>query len=211
MQLIRITLSQPGYFAFTAARSLNDQASKALSLLLEQAFGDLAPAVHTRGANGQEILAYGLGGAESLRARLQEAPGDAQAAIADIATRPMPETVAAGRKLAFRLMTIPVARRRGAEIDAFRAARDATREDAYAGWLASRLDGANLEEARLTGFRIADLAIQATSSAKPARKPIAVIEGVLTIEDWSAFRRCLARGLGRHAKHGYGMLLIAAA
>lgn len=128
---------------------------------------------------------------------------------------------------------------RAGEIDAFVAACEragavedgnppASREAVYRDWLARRLDGAaTLERSNLTLLRRAttrrrrhakpgapDGADGAPVRDKPAltqtEGPDAVIAGTLVIADPAAFSHLLARGVGRHAAFGYGMLLLSA-
>ena len=101
----------------------------------------------------------------------------------------------------------------GRDPDAVRAATEAspTREEAYVGWLAKRLAGAvALEDAALRQF--GRTRTRRSSHGEPGRKnvegPDALIAGTLAITDPAAFSALIARGVGRHAAFGYGMLLL---
>lgn len=97
---------------------------------------------------------------------------------------------------------------------AVRAAMEAspTREATYLGWLSKRLtDAAALEDdAGLRHFR--RTRTRRSSHGKAGRKsaegPDALIAGTLTVTDSAAFAALLARGVGRHAAFGFGMLLL---
>ncbi len=116
---------------------------------------------------------------------------------------------------------------RGAsEVDAHVAARERVertggdpatvdRATVYIDWLATRFaDVATLDHADLTLFRVSRT-LRSTHAApgggprtKRVEGPDAVIGGTLTVTDPVAFATLLARGIGRHAGFGYGMLLL---
>jgi CRISPR system Cascade subunit CasE len=110
---------------------------------------------------------------------------------------------------------------RAGEVDAWVAARTRpggdpalTREAAYTDWLMTRLKpAAALERAELTLAR--RVRTRRSTHGKPGRAgvegPEAVIAGVLAIRDPAAFAQALARGVGRHAAFGFGMLLLSPA
>lgn len=107
---------------------------------------------------------------------------------------------------------------RAGEVDAWLAARtkeggdpDLTRDAAYAAWLGERLAGAaSLEAVELVQFRRVRARRSTHGRAGRGRVegPDAVLAGTLVVGDPDAFARVLARGLGRHAAFGYGMLLL---
>ncbi|WP_298091805.1 type I-E CRISPR-associated protein Cas6/Cse3/CasE [uncultured Sphingomonas sp.] len=94
-------------------------------------------------------------------------------------------------------------------------AREVDREAVYIEWLARRLEGvATLDSAGLRQFR-RSRARRSTHRPGGARTravegPDAVMGGTLTIVDPQGFAELLARGVGRHAAFGYGMLLLSA-
>jgi len=111
------------------------------------------------------------------------------------------------------------------EIDAHTAARERAeragddpdlvdREAVYLDWLAGRLAGAaTLDHADLRLFR-RTRTLRNTHRSEGRRNhrvegPDALIGGTLTITDPTAFGALLARGIGRHAGFGYGMVLLA--
>ena len=111
------------------------------------------------------------------------------------------------------------------EIDANHAARERVahaggdpdmvdRAAVYIDWLAKRLgDAATLDHADLRHFR-RTRTLRNTHRSEGRRThrvegPDALIGGTLTVTDPTAFGTLLAKGIGRHAGFGYGMLLLA--
>lgn len=116
--------------------------------------------------------------------------------------------------------------RRAGEIDAFVAACERAvaehgdtatvdRETVYLDWLGTRLArAATLDAASVRLFRRSRTR-RSTHRSDGARTravegPDVVIGGTLTVTDADAFADLLARGVGRHAGFGYGMLLLSA-
>lgn len=111
------------------------------------------------------------------------------------------------------------------EIDAHTAARERAeragddpdlvdRSAVYLDWLATRLAGAaTLDHADLRHFR-RTRTLRNTHRSEGRRThrvegPDALIGGTLTVTDPAAFAALLAKGIGRHAGFGYGMVLLA--
>lgn len=95
--------------------------------------------------------------------------------------------------------------RTGGDVDAAQVCRD---------WLAKRLEGA----ASLATFSLLDYVAQPVlrsthGPAGPKTFPgsTAVMTGTLVVEDPASFAALLAKGVGRHAAFGYGLMLIAPA
>lgn len=87
------------------------------------------------------------------------------------------------------------------------------RDVVYRAWLEQRLlPAAALDRLRLVSHRrIETVRAAGTSGARPRRRfegPETVVEGVLEVADPAAFAALLARGVGRHAAFGFGMLLL---
>lgn len=156
--------------------------------------------------------------------------------LAQLRSQPRPDTAwHVGQRLGFDLRIRPVVRlasplsmgsetfRKGAEVDAYLAhvARQSEhavghrvqdqpadgRDAVYLNWLCKRLDGR------------AELDLPLTRVIRHERRPIVrkghrsdgpdtTVHGTLTVTDPAAFATCLARGLGRHAAYGYGMLML---
>lgn len=155
-----------------------------------------------------------------------------------LAGKAMPGDWKTGRRLAFDVRVRPVRRllkplapagpgapgkpfAAKAEIDAFLV--DATRlypggppeggesplrrEDVYRNWLSHRLTGA--AELLVPATRLVSFERRRVRRGGSATEgPDATFHGELTVADPEAFARLLARGVGRHAAYGYGMLLL---
>lgn len=144
--------------------------------------------------------------------------------------RQMPAFMA-GQRLGFRTRICPIVRtrntgeaatttdahdrRRHRELDAFVHATLSVppetrlqRGDIYRQWLQRQLQRTNactVEDAQLAEFGLDTM--RRRGNARLVR-PNAVLEGTLSIADPDAFRRLLARGIGRHRAFGFGMLLL---
>jgi len=117
---------------------------------------------------------------------------------------------------------------RAGEVDAFVAACERAGEDVpvdreavYLDWLGRRIEGAaTLEAAELHLLRRSRTrrSLHAKAGGPAAGKPRTrltegpdvVLAGTLAVADAGAFAALLARGVGRHAAFGYGMLLLSA-
>lgn len=184
------------------------------------------------------LLAYSARGGVALREHADTYAEPAPHAACDwegFAAKPVPH-LAAGFRLGFDLRACPVVRlaaqlevtdregkprvyRAGHEIDAWVHARfmahsreEVDRETAYGAWLRDRLGAAaEVESVRLHTFRRLRLVRRDHSSERRAavlERPEAVLRGTLAVRDAAAFRRLLARGVGRHCAFGFGMLLL---
>lgn len=98
------------------------------------------------------------------------------------------------------------------------------REPVYLDWLARQIDAAAAIDAtevrqfrRVRSRRARHVSTTPTGGGEPPAAPLgraqvegpdALMAGTLTIRDSAAFAALLARGVGRHAAFGYGMLLL---
>lgn len=143
------------------------------------------------------------------------------------ASKAMPASFT-GRRLCFETRVTPVVRasrgagveREGTEVDAFlhACARagdgvDVSREDVYRDWFLARANGqgALVRSVRVDGFTLAKFTRRDHGEERKSRslvRPDVTVSGELTVEDDVAFRRWLARGVGRHRAFGFGMLLL---
>lgn len=198
---------------------------------LNAAFGDRAPkpwrlfADHRRPTR---ILGYAPYDAKMLRARLTEFADPSVHAVckdpdADILSRTMPQWQT-GRRLRFEVQCCPVGRKAGSgvEKDLFLIKVERgddgpiTRESVYCEWVRKAVEeseAAQIGQIALKGFRLVRQTRKATLDATTRRaktltRPLAIVEGELTIADPVAFSRLLARGIGRHRAFGYGMILL---
>jgi CRISPR system Cascade subunit CasE len=145
--------------------------------------------------------------------------------------KPMPAFMQGGY-FGFELRACPLRRlgrgataRAGAEIDIYQAEKLAAknpddvppRADIYAMWLKAQFaaaGGVQLLDIRMLAFRRSALMRRGREQADKSRplqrleRPDAHFGGMLQITDPGAFRRFLARGVGRHRAFGFGMLLL---
>lgn len=156
--------------------------------------------------------------------------------LAQLSSQPRPETAwHVGQRLGFDLRIRPVVRlasplsmgretfRKGAEVDAYLAhvARQPDhaaghgvqdqpcdcRDTVYLNWLRKRLDGRAELDLTLTRIIRHERRLIVRNGQR-ADGPDTTVHGTLTVTDPATFATCLARGVGRHAAYGYGMLLL---
>lgn len=193
----------------------------AIHKLLRETFGELAPQpfriIAPKGGWRGSLYGYATADASTLRAAASSYACPLQAKAlpsALIDSKLMLADWNVGRRLGFEILIRPVVRAEG-ERDAFQRLRERLedvdespgREDAYAAWLAERLErgGARLEQARLEAFSLTR--IWRAPNGGPVG-PHALMRGALTITDSARFGAALAGGIGRHKAYGYGMLLL---
>ncbi|MGO9391819.1 type I-E CRISPR-associated protein Cas6/Cse3/CasE [Rhodoblastus sp.] len=231
-QLISLPVELRSLRRWAAARGFSADEGRGLHHLLSETFGKgaLQPfrLMALPGAASGVIYAYAQSDVTALKQVAQEcALPDALAVcnLQELAGKTMPNAWREGRRLAFDLRTRPVKRLlkpagvfpKGAEVDAFlvEALREppegnpeidaVDRETVYRRWLVERLsDAARLELARMVSFER-----RAVLRGGQSREgPDVTWHGELTILDGGAFAERLAKGVGRHAAYGYGMLLL---
>lgn len=204
-----------------------------LHSLFASAFGDISPKpFHYQSRQRHlEVLAYSEVAAESLleRARLFGRPDFVQALEVGCTSKSMP-VITTGTRLGFCVNVIPTVRaqgpafRKGAEIDAWLAAKariqpdtagggsPISRETAYTEWMQAALqrqNGAQLESLRLSALRSARLSRRNRERGfNRIEQREAVFQGVMTVTDGDDFHALLKRGIGRHRAFGFGMLLL---
>ena len=231
LQMIRADVSVRDLQRWMGTRRLQDP-DHAMHCLLVEIFGDLAPRsfrfMVPRSSSRGVLYGYGNADADELRDAAGTFAEPLQMRIipsSEIACKPMPSQFQPGKRLGFEARVRPVIRkargseRAGAEMDAYQLTAESypkgemplTREEVYRQWLSDRLEqscGAVLEQeqTRLVSF-------QRVRSFRKRRGryvegPDAVLRGVLSVTDPSAFAHLLSRGVGRHRAYGYGMLLL---
>ena len=211
-------------------RTHEDDLGYALHVALRAAFADLAPrpfALVTKRGKSPELLGYTPHSADALH---DHALSFAAPEIPDViglpslAGKPMPDCFTIGRRLGFTLRARPTIRTdrdgdrtRIAERDAYReappdAADDRpTRGEVYQAWLTTRLvaGGAAVERLMLERFcRSFTLRRDKFRRLRAVEGPDASFSGMLVVNEPGRFAGLLARGVGRHANFGYGMLLL---
>ena len=230
LQLIRADVRIRDFQRWMGIKYLQDL-DHAMHCLLTECFGELAPKpfrlVVPRGATRGILYGYGASSAEALREAAGIYADPLQANILPghaINSKLMPTEWRAGKQLGFETRIRPIVRRSrnaegrpGREWDAFqveaiqypKGAMPRSREEVYREWLSNQFNrrgGVRLESAELRSF-------QRTRAVRKLRAshsegPDAVMRGILTITDATAFTALLARGIGRHRAYGYGMLLL---
>ena len=177
------------------------------------------------------VLAYSQCDARALESHAREVASPERYASIDwarLASKPMPDTWQAGRRLRFDVRACPVVRmaqagehhKKGAEVDAFvracwRAGRDVpvVREEVYRDWLTEQLvaRGARALEITIDAMRIAPIVRrdhQPARTSRMMRRPDVRFRGVLEVTDPAKFAPGLFAGIGRHRGFGFGMLLV---
>lgn len=237
LHLVSLPVDPVALAAFAVAEELSDDDSGyALHTALRRRFGSAAPQpFRLLGAEGSSTLlgyvpdaqaldeAAGLPAVDPMIDRIfPQAPQ----------CKPMPATWRRGQRLAFEVRARPLVRygararaaraaagKRGAgERDAFLAAIESApaeqhvdRELVYRQWLDGTVRGAaDLSSVRVAAMR--RLRVR-RSVHTPGETTVfegydVVFRGVLEVQEPDAFMRLLARGVGRHAAFGFGMLLL---
>ncbi len=234
--MVQLPLDQRRLYAFAAGQRLGDDDGDdgyLFHAVLAALFGVASPkpfAATSRAAGGRALLAYSSRDDHMLReaAMLQAEPDVFRIIDWDMAAaKPMPAAFVADQPLAFTVRVLPVVRvgkhhprfSPGAEVDAFLARAEADRDGPkpdrqaiYAEWLRGQFTGGGAEiiTAAVSGRRRTTLLRKAAAGGRRAMRQHTDIDmsGTLIVRDPDAFRRYLARGVGRHRAFGFGMLLL---
>lgn len=250
LHLVQLLPDGAALARFAHARRLPDgDTGYVLHRALRDAFGAAAPQpfrLLDAPSRPAKLLGYAPAGAEELRDALTLAEPDIDRVFpaGGIDSKAMPPYFEAGRQLGFELRACPLVRTKASddperqrEVDVFVHQARALppdvpleREAVYVAWLRDKLDagGAELVDARLTGFTLAPLVRRTHASPQgrteardgpprrllsaegrgAARRPDATFRGTLRVADPERFQALLARGVGRHRAFGFGMLLL---
>ncbi len=236
LQMVQIHLDLPSFHRWVGIRNLTRMGTfdegYALHCLLTESFGEWAPrpfrliAPRNKGLPRGILYGYSRSGKEVLTEAARTYSDPDQFALLNVdglRCKPMPVKWDTGRKLGFEVLVRPTIRTaRGSEIPG--AERDAylqeieksesnniamSRSEVYANWIRAqfdRLGGATIEKIELSLFQ--RVRVIRSLKSRPIEGPNAVMKGILTITNESAFNHLLARGIGRHRAYGYGMLLL---
>ena len=232
LHLASLPLDLKPFRQWAARRGFGGDEGRALHHLLVETFGRgaLRPfrLMVAPGVRGATLYAYTTSDRASLGQTARESGLPDTLAVCDparLAVKAMPESWSRGRRLAFDLRARPVRRLlkpagvfpKGAEVDAFLVAAlrrfpdgppqsdRIERESAYLQWLSERLGTA----AVVKRVRIARLERRSVQrGGKGLEGPDVTFHGELVVADAVGFAETLARGVGRHAAYGYGMLLL---
>lgn len=208
----------------------------ALHALLRAAFGEQAPQPFCYLGSERGLLAYASLESTALQELAKFAPPDVATALGIDATahspgmsaRLFPEHWAEGQMLNFEVRVRPVVRsnQSGRERDVFLQALEQlpqehhetlSREAVYRQWLDKQFTvdhAAQVLDSRMTRFQLSDVIRQTQIQdgqprrAKSLSGPDAVFSGQLRVQDASAFKHLVKRGIGRHLAFGFGMLLL---
>ena len=173
-----------------------------------------------RGRRGRQatIVGYSKEAPEAINRRLTMALPSAKEAISEVMGYALPG-LSKGDRLRFAVRLCPTIRstRRG-ETDAFLIAADEAgdgptviRDDVYADYLRQRLNGADIDYVRMTGFRLNKMIRKTTKSGTGFTNrtfPEARLEGELTVTDPESLQDILGKGLGRQRGFGFGMVQL---
>lgn len=232
LHMVSLPIELKSLRQWSARRNLSRDEGATLHHLLAETFGKsvLQPfrLMVSPGSVSATLYAYTTEDQTTLQQTATETGMPDALAVCDparLAAKTMPETWTVGRRLAFDLRARPVRRLlrpagdlpKGAEVDAFLvdairahpegppAEGGIDRESIYRQWLEDRLKGA----ARIAQLRIARIEQNAIMrNGKTLKGPDVTFHGDLEISDGAAFADRLAKGVGRHASYGFGMLLL---
>lgn len=226
LYLVRIPVHAPRLLRFAVANGIT-QEDETLGYTLHAwfaaLFGPQAPKPFRYMERHNEVLAYANTDAATLLAQARSFAHPSAWAALDaegMASKPMPETWSAGRRLRLEVLTCPVARKDDEEKDVYLRALDRLGEDApsrgevYREWLARQWGQAvHLERLDLMGMsarsRLLRRARNGTNRLRIVERPQALFAADAVIRDGEKFGEMLARGVGRHRAFGFGMILLA--
>lgn len=210
----------------------------AVHLALSEMFDAEAPRVFSiqKEARGTvEVLGYTRLDAGALAERATTFADPLAASVCDwdgLVSKPMPVDWPQGKRLGFEIRACPVRRGQSEnhgrwERDAFLVACDhadddhdldgrgtVEREPVYLAWfddLLGRVDGLKIERRKLTAYRRVRLWRRTQGRSRRGsriERPDALFHGVLEVTDGAAFAAALRRGVGRHRRFGFGMILL---
>lgn len=225
LYLVRIPVVIPRLLRFAFERDIRQEEEGfgyCLHVWLTALFGEAAPKPFRFFERKREVLAYSpLPHAELLERARAFAPPPAWSALEaeGVASKPMPQSWPAGRRLHAEALVCPVSRQDNEEKDVYLRALDRSgpqappRAEVYRQWfIAQWKNSVRFEGLQLLGMmsrsRLLRRARNRRERLRIVERPQALFGADIVVENPAAFASLLARGIGRHRAFGFGMILL---
>jgi CRISPR system Cascade subunit CasE len=217
--------------AVTLSHTARHDADMLLKTTLTEALGGAVVrpwSLHRQLGSVASVIGYSAIPIGEIETRLQTSLPSVRVAIKALHGHALPE-LELGQKFRFSVRLCPTIRvtpskdksHAHGEQDAFlvfvqRGETNIEREGVYTRYLAERLSGATVEQAKLTRFQLLKMTRPHRGRAAPESglgqrvTPDAVLEGVLTVTEPAAFKQTLMQGIGRQRAYGRGYVRLEA-
>jgi hypothetical protein len=218
--------------AVNLAHSARHDVDMLLKTALTEALGGAVVrpwSLHRQVGSVASVIGYSAIPTVEIESRLLTSVPSVRAAIAAIYGHSLP-SLEPGQEFRFSVRLCPTIRvtpskddlRAHGEQDAFlvaagRGETNIDREGVYARYLAERLSGATIKQAKLTRFQLVKMTRPRRAGSADASGfgqrviPDAVLEGILVVTDPPAFKKTLMYGVGRQRAYGRGYVRLEAA
>jgi CRISPR system Cascade subunit CasE len=215
--------------AVTLSHTARHDVDMLIKSALTEAFGGAVVrpwSLHRQAGPVATVIGYSAIPVADIETRLGMALPSIRTAIKALYGHALP-ILAAGQKFRFSVRLCPTIRvtpskdksHAHGEIDAFlvavqRGETNIEREGVYTRYLIERLKGASVERVKLTRFRLEEMSRpHRGTSARPSSfaqrvVPDAVLGGLLTVVDPTAFAQTLMSGVGRQRAFGRGYVRL---
>jgi len=215
--------------AVTLSHSARHDADMLLKTALTEALGGAVVrpwSLHRQLGSVASVIGYSAIPVGEIENRLLTSLPSVRVAVKSIYGHALPE-LEAGQKFRFSVRLCPTIRvtpskeksHAHGEQDAFlvavqRGETNIEREGVYTRYLAERLSGATVEQAKLTRFRLLKMTRPHRGASAPVSGlaqrviPDAVLEGILTVMDPAALKQTLLHGVGRQRAYGRGYVRL---
>ncbi|WP_269497333.1 type I-E CRISPR-associated protein Cas6/Cse3/CasE [Castellaniella sp. S9] len=225
LHLLRIPVQVPPLLKFAAESGIT-QEDETLGYTLHAwfaaLFGTHAPRPFRYFDRRNEVLAYAHADAAILLEQAQTYASPLAWAALDVdgvASKTMPETWQAGRRLRIEALVCPVARQDNVEKDVFLRTLDRLGDDApgraevYRDWFTVQWnDVLRFGHVEILGMtartRLLRRSRRGGNRLRVVERPQVLIGADAAIGDGQGFARLLARGIGRHRAFGFGMVSL---
>lgn len=228
LYLVRLPVSHVPLLRFAAEQGIHDPdpcLGYTLHAWLRALFGVHAPRPFRFFERRREVLGYVRDNTEVLLQHAQDFGHPlawAALDIAGVASKPMPNSWPAGRRLHVEVLACPVVRHGQDEKDAYLHALDQAvepaprRAEVYRRWLVARCEGVlEFEQVELRGMharvKVLRRARNGQNKLRTVERPQVLFAGAGKVIDGERFGELLRRGIGRHRAFGLGMLSVAPA